>query len=134
MAVNAEIDSGLTSIESHYTVEQTIDRLQSSLQAHDVTIFAKIDFSRDAANAGLTLRPETLLVFGNPKGGTSLMQVAPTAGLDLPFKALIWEDADGKVWLSYNEPVYIVARHRLKSEAAAVLLPLLRLITAAAQP
>jgi uncharacterized protein (DUF302 family) len=134
MAPGTEIDTGFTTIESHHTVEQTMERLQSSLQSHNVTLFATIDFSADAAKAGLTLRPEKLLIFGNPKAGTSLMRAAPTAGLDLPFKALIWEDPDQRVWVSYNEPRYVAARHGLKSEAVAIFAPLLGLIAQAAQP
>jgi uncharacterized protein (DUF302 family) len=134
MAFSAEVDSGITTIESHHTIEQTMERLQTSLEAHKVRIFAIIDFSGDAANEGLTLRPEKLLVFGNPKAGTSLMQVAPTAGLDLPFKALVWEDADHRVWVSYNEPRYIAGRHRMKSEDVAIFSSLLILIAQAAQP
>jgi len=91
-------------------------------------IFARIDFSGDAGRAGLHMRPEQMLIFGNPKGGTPLMQAVPTVGLDLPLKALVWEDAEGRTWLAYNDPDYIVQRHAVESNLSinlAGVIPLL---------
>ena len=91
-------------------------------------IFARIDFSGDAGRAGLHMRPEQLLIFGNPKGGTPLMQAVPTIGLDLPLKALVWEDAEGKTWLAYNDPKYIVQRHAVESNLGANLAGVIPLL------
>ena len=87
------MDTGITRMRSAHSVAQTVQRLESLLKERGVMIFARIDFSGDAARAGLTLREEQMLIFGNPKAGTPLMQSAPAAGLDLPLKALVWEDA-----------------------------------------
>ena len=125
---------GLIRIPAHHPVATTIDRLQQSLTAHGVLIFARIDFSADAGRAGLVMRPEQLLIFGNPKAGTPLMQQAPASGLDLPLKVLVWEDADAQVWLGYNDPQYIVQRHGLDAALAANLAGVIPLITAAAAP
>ena len=84
-----------------------MQRLEALLQERDVMIFARIDHSGEAAKVGLTMRPTKLLIFGSPKGGTPLMQAAPSIAIDLPLKALFWEDADGKVWLTYNDPAYL---------------------------
>src|SRR6516165_357113 len=108
--MNGTNDSGITRITSHHPVATTVERLESLLRERGVMIFARIDFSGDAARAGLTMRSEQMLIFGNPKGGTPLMQSAPTAGLDLPLKALVWEDADGSTSIAYNDPQYIVRR------------------------
>jgi len=90
-----------------------MEKLEQLFQAHGLTIFARIDFSGDATRAGLTMRPEQMLIFGSPKGGTPLMQQAPTVGLDLPLKALVWEDDQGTTWVGYNTPDYIIQRHGL---------------------
>lgn len=102
---------GLVRKESAYSVTETIDRLQSALESKGLTIFARIDHAAGAAGAGLELRPATVLVFGNPKLGTPLMQSAPTVALDLPQKALAYEDAEGTVYLVYNDPAWLAARH-----------------------
>jgi uncharacterized protein (DUF302 family) len=122
-------DSGITRILSRHSVADTAGRLEALLRERGVLIFARIDFSADAARAGLAMRPEQLLVFGNPKAGTPLMQAEPVAGLDLPLKALIWEAADGQVWIAYNEPLYLTRRHGLPAALAqnlAAVLPLLQ--------
>jgi uncharacterized protein (DUF302 family) len=121
MMAAAETDLGIVRIPSRYSVAETIDRLTSFLQQRGITVFARIDFSGDAARAGLTLRAEQMLIFGNPRAGTPLLVAAPTVGLDLPMKALIWEDLNGEVWLGYNDPTYIVNRHRLESSFTANL-------------
>lgn len=109
-------DNGIISKSSRYTVPETIARLESVLKAKGVGIFAKIDHSGEASKAGLQMRPAQLLIFGNPKAGTPLMNGAPLAAIDLPLKALAWEDAQGKVWLSYNSPAFIKERHELPAE------------------
>ena len=91
--------------------DQVEARLREALDAHGLQLFARIDHAAGAAEAGLPLRPTELLIFGNAKGGTPLMQAGQAAGIDLPLKVLVWQDADGKVWLSYNEPSWIAQRH-----------------------
>jgi uncharacterized protein (DUF302 family) len=117
----AAIDNGIIRIPSHHSVAETMDRLAAILKQNGVTVFARIDFSGDAARAGLTMRPEQLLIFGNPKAGTPLLVAAPTVGLDLPIRALIWQDIDGKVWIAYNDPQYVVRRHDLAPALAGNL-------------
>lgn len=102
---------GFVSKASQHSVPETIQRLSALLKSKGVAIFALIDHSREAEKVGLKMRPTQLLVFGNPKGGTPLMVAAPSTAIDLPLKALVWEDADGKVWLSYNSPDYLQQRH-----------------------
>jgi uncharacterized protein (DUF302 family) len=107
---------GLVHLASWHSVDETMQRLESLLREKGVTVFARVDHSGEAAKAGLTMRPTKLLIFGNPKGGTPLMQAAPTVAIDLPLKALFWEDAEGKVWLSYNDPAYLQHRHGVPAE------------------
>jgi uncharacterized protein (DUF302 family) len=114
-------DDGIIRIPSRHNVAKTIERLQTLLKERGIALFAHIDFSGDAARAGLAMRPEQMLIFGNPKAGTPLMVDAPVAGLDLPLKALAWEDADGSTWVAYNDPQYIVRRHNLNPALAANL-------------
>ena len=124
--------AGLVRIPSRHGVTETLDRLERLLQERQLMIFARLDFSGDAARAGLSLRPEQMLLFGNPKAGTPLMQAAPTAGIDLPLKALAWEDAQGKTWLAYNAPDYVVQRHGLAPALGANLSGPIALLEAAA--
>jgi uncharacterized protein (DUF302 family) len=119
---------GFVQIQSRDSVAATGTRLESLLKSSGVTLFARIDFSGDAARAGLTLHPETLFIFGNPKAGTPLMVARPSVGLDLPFKALLWEDADGHSWAAYNDPGYIVRRHALPPTFTANLTAAVSLI------
>ncbi|MFZ0870012.1 MAG: DUF302 domain-containing protein [Rhodanobacter sp.] len=114
-------DQGFVRIKSAGNVPQTMEKLEQLFQAHGLTIFARIDFSGDAARNGLTMRPEQMLIFGSPKGGTPLMQQAPTAGLDLPLKALVWEDDQSATWVAYNTPDYILQRHGLPPAMSANL-------------
>jgi uncharacterized protein (DUF302 family) len=109
----AEADSGVVDVVSHRTVVQTIDRLEAIAIAQGLKVFARIDFSGDALAAGLPLRPMQMLLFGNPKAGTPLLAAEPRCGLDLPLKALAWEDVSGTVRLSFNAPEYLVTRHGL---------------------
>jgi uncharacterized protein (DUF302 family) len=104
-------DIGLITIPSAHSVKDTIDRLEADVKSKGMTVFARIDHAAGAMEAGLALRPTELLIFGNARGGTPLMQAFQTIGIDLPLKALAWEDAGGKVFLSYNDPAWLAARH-----------------------
>jgi uncharacterized protein (DUF302 family)/uncharacterized membrane protein YidH (DUF202 family) len=108
--------NGIASKQSNHTVDQTVANLQSILAAKGVTRFALVDHSGEAEKAGMNLRPTKLLIFGSPKAGTPLMQAAPTAAIDLPLKLLVWEDADGAVWISWNTPEYLGERHQIPAE------------------
>jgi uncharacterized protein (DUF302 family) len=111
---------GLTSIRSGFGPKETMDRLQAEIRAHGMTVFARIDHAAGAAEVGLTLPPTELIIFGNARGGTPLMQSVPTVGIDLPLKALVWEDTAGKTWLSYNEPSWIAQRHGIANAEPVV--------------
>jgi uncharacterized protein (DUF302 family) len=124
---------GFIVIPASQSVAATIDRLESALRERGILIFARIDFSGDATRAGLTMRPEQLLLFGNPKAGTPLMIASPTAGLDLPLKALAYEDQAGKTWLAYNDPHYVVRRHGIGEAMIANLAAVTPLLQQAAQ-
>jgi uncharacterized protein (DUF302 family) len=112
---------GLTTIASSYGPKETMDRLEAEIKAKGMTVFARIDHAAGAAQAGLSLRPTEVLLFGNAKAGTPLMQSNQTIGIDLPLKALVWQDADGKVWLSYNEPSWLAKRHGLAAGTQATV-------------
>lgn len=114
--MNAAADNGMIHLRSPYSVPETLRRLESLLQARGVAIFARIDHSGEAEKAGVKMRPTQLLIFGSPKQGTPLMVASPTLAIDLPLKALAWEDASGKVWLSYNTPEYLKQRHNIPDE------------------
>ena len=118
----------LIRIRSGHPVDATLARLEALLKERGVMIFARIDFSGDAQRAGLSMRPEQLLIFGNPRAGTPLMQSAPTAGVDLPLKVLVWEDAEGATWVAWNDPQSIVRRHGLDPALAANLAAVTPLI------
>jgi len=105
---------GLISVGSSHTVKSTADRLEAALKAKGMTVFTRIDHAAGAQKAGKQLRPTELVIFGNPKVGTPLMQCDQRIAIDLPQKALIWEDEGGQVWLSYNDPKYLAKRHNLK--------------------
>jgi uncharacterized protein (DUF302 family) len=104
-------EKGLIQIPSRYSVDETVQRLQSSFAAKGLQVFAFIDHSGEAAKVGLKMRPTKVLIFGSPKGGTPLMVAAPSLAIDLPMKALVAEDDSGKVWLTYNSPEYLKDRH-----------------------
>jgi len=112
-------EKGIVTIPSHQSVDQTVQKLEGILQAKGVKLFALIDHSGEAEKAGMQMRPTKLLIFGNPKAGTPLMIASPSIAIDLPLKILIWEDAAGKVWISYNAPAYLQARHNLPQELVA---------------
>ena len=128
---------GLTSIRSSFDPKETIDRLEAQIRGQGLTIFARIDHAAGAAEVGLTLRPTELIIFGNARGGTPLIQSVQTIGIDLPLKALVWEDAASKTWISYNEPNWIAQRHGIANAEPVVakMADLLHAIsTAAANP
>jgi len=109
-------DNGLVHLKSPYSVPNTLKRLESVLQAKNLMVFARVDHSGEAEKVGLTMRPTQLIVFGSPKAGTPLMVASPTLAIDLPLKALAWEDENGQVWLSYNSPDYLQRRHGIPDE------------------
>jgi uncharacterized protein (DUF302 family) len=126
---------GLISLSSPHTPEMTLNRLAAEVAARGMTVFARIDHAAAAAGVGLPLRPTAVVIFGAAKGGTPLMQAVQTIGIDLPLKALVWQDAAGETWLSYNDPAWLAERHRLGAEVAPVVSALgglLRVVTAAA--
>lgn len=104
-------DNGIVSRPSHHSVDQTVEKLRQILRANGVKLFALVDHSGEAEKVGMHLRPTKLLIFGNPKAGTPLMIAAPGIAIDLPLKILVSEDADGKVWISYNSAGFLQARH-----------------------
>ncbi|MFY9910982.1 MAG: DUF302 domain-containing protein [Candidatus Sulfotelmatobacter sp.] len=106
-------ENGLIQVASRYSVDETLKRLESILAQRGVQVFALIDHSGEAEKVGMKMPPTKLLIFGNPRGGTPLMLVAPTLAIDLPLKALISEDENGKVWVTYNSPEYLRDRHRV---------------------
>jgi uncharacterized protein (DUF302 family) len=112
---------GLTTIRSSYGPKDTMNRLEAEVKAKGLTVFARIDHAAGAAEVGLPLQPTELLVFGNAKGGTPLMQSVQTIGIDLPLKALVWQDGSGTTWLSYNDPRYFAKRHGLGREVEAAV-------------
>ena len=108
--------AGIIDVPSNHSVDQTIETLTRILAAKEVTLFALIDHSGEAAKVGMTMPPTKLLIFGSPRAGTPLMLAAPSSAIDLPLKILVREDADGKVWVSYNSPAYLQQRHNLPQE------------------
>jgi len=133
-AVNESHIEGLTTIASNFGPKETMDRLEIDIRTKGMEVFARIDHAAGAAQVGLTLRPTELIIFGKARGGTPLMRSAQTIGIDLPLKALVWEDAAGKTWISYNEPKWIVQRHDVTNTQAIVtkLADLLSAISTAA--
>ena len=108
--------NGLVTHPSPYSVPETLDRLEAVLRAKNINVFARVDHSGEAAKVGLAMPPTQLLIFGNPKGGTPIMLAAPLSAIDLPLKALAWQDAGGKVWVSINDPRYLQTRYDLSDE------------------
>jgi uncharacterized protein (DUF302 family) len=126
-------DNGIVHLSSPYKVPETLKRLDSVLQSRGLTVFARIDHSGEAEKAGMKMHPTQLIIFGSPKGGTPVMVASPTLAIDLPLKALVWEDASGKVWLSYNSAEYLKQRHNIPDELLkniAVIGPLLQSVVA----
>jgi uncharacterized protein (DUF302 family) len=115
----AAAPEGLITLSSPRSPKETMDRLEASVKEKGFAVVARVDHAAGATRVGKTLRPTELLIFGNPAGGTLLMECAQTAGIDLPLKALVWSDAAGKTMLSYNDPTYITKRHNAPACAAA---------------
>ncbi len=112
--VTASAADGMIAVKSAHGVKETLDRFESAAKGKGLNIFLRVDHAAGAKKIGKELRPTELLVFGNPQGGTPLMTCAQTTGIDLPLKALAWQDASGQVWLGYNDPQFIVRRHEGK--------------------
>jgi uncharacterized protein (DUF302 family) len=109
-------DNGIINKLSNHSVGETVEKLRGILQAKGVTLFALVDHSGEAEKAGMKMRPTKLLIFGSPKAGTPIMLVAPSSAIDLPLKILIWEDEEGKAWVSYNSAAYLQQRHGVPQE------------------
>ena len=116
---------GLITLRSSHGPKDTMARLEAAVKAKGLTIFAHVDHAAGAEAVGLKLRPTDLLIFGNAKGGTPLMQAEQTIGIDLPLKALVWQDASGTTWLSYNDPSWIAKRHGASGAAVGAMTGLL---------
>jgi len=123
---------GLKTIRSSHGPKDTMNRLEAAVKAKGMTVFARIDHAAGAAEVGLSLRPTELLIFGNAKGGTPLMQSIQTIGIDLPLKALVWQDASGSTWLSYNDPSWLAKRHGLGDEVEAAVSAMAAALSAVA--
>ena len=108
--------SGIIDAPSNHSVDQTVERLKEILQAKEITLFALIDHDEGARRVGLKMRPTKLLILGSPKSGTPVMQAAPSIAIDLPLKILVWEDDEGRVWVSSNDPAYLQRRHGVPAE------------------
>jgi uncharacterized protein (DUF302 family) len=109
-------DKGLVNLSSRYPVDETVRRLEAEIAAKGMHVFAVIDHSGEAAKVGLKMRPTKVVIFGSPKGGTPLMVAVPSLAIDFPLKALVWEDPEGKVWVTYNSPEYLQERHGVPGE------------------
>jgi len=125
--------TGIIEKASNHSVDQTVEKLKNLLQAKGVTLFALVDHSGEAEKMGMKMRPTKLLIFGSPKAGTPLMLAAPSIAIDLPLKILVSEDAQGKVWISYNSPEYLKDRHGLPPELLANIAVVETLATKAAE-
>ena len=121
---------GLTTIKSNYGPKDTMARLEAEVKARGMTIFAHIPHAVGAAAVGVQLQPNDVLIFGNAKVGTPLMQSAPTIGIDLPLKVLVWQDAEGSTWLSYNDPAWLARRHGLGPDSEATVKTLANVLNA----
>lgn len=120
-------------MQSRYSFAETLQRLESVLQSRNLTMFARIDHSGEAEKAGMKMQPTQLMIFGSPKAGTPLMVASPSLAIDLPLKALVWQDAEGQVWISYNAPEYLQQRHAIPADLVkniAGIGPLLQSVVA----
>src|SRR5215472_14463797 len=126
-----DIGDGIVRKPSARTVPETLDRLEAILNAKDIHVFARVDHAGEAARVGLTMPPTQVLIFGNPRAGTPVMLAAPTSAIDLPLKALAWQDATGKVWLGYTDPAYFARRYGLTEAQVAPISGIGQLIDAA---
>jgi len=123
---------GIIHKPSHRSVEQTVEKLKELLHSKDLTLFALVDHCGEAEKCGMKMRPTKLLIFGSPRAGTPLMLAAPSVAIDLPLKILVWEDTEGKVWVSYNSPEYLQERHGLRPDLIQNIATVDALATAAA--
>ena len=126
-------DNGMVHLSSPHSVAETLKRLESVLQSRSLAVFARVDHSGEAEKVGMKMHPTQLIIFGSPNAGTSLMVASPTLAIDLPLKALVWEDAGGKVWVSYNTPEYLKQRHNIPDDLVkniAVIGPLMQSVVA----
>jgi uncharacterized protein (DUF302 family) len=112
-AAGSRAADGLVRVPSPYDAKTTLDRFETIVKQKGMTVFVRVDHAAGAAKAGQSLRATEVLIFGNPQGGTPLMRCAQTAGIDLPLKALVWQDEAGKTWLGYNDPAYVAKRHQV---------------------
>ena len=110
------MNNGIVNRPTNHSVDETVEKLKGILQSKGVALFATVDHSGEAAKVGMKMPPTKLLIFGSPKAGTPLMLASPSVAIDLPLKILIWEDAQGKAWLSYNSPAYLQERHSIPAE------------------
>ena len=110
------MNNGIVDKPSNHSVDEIVEKLKQILQSKGVTLFATVDHSGEAAKVGMKMPPTKLLIFGSPKAGTPLMLASPSVAIDLPLKILVWEDAQGKAWLSYNSPAYLQQRHSIPAE------------------
>jgi len=124
---------GLISVKSPSPVRDSVDRLVRVVESKGLTVFCRIDHAAGAVAAGLQLRPTTVVIFGNAKGGTPLMQASQTIGIDLPLKVLAWEDAAAQTWLSYNDPVWLTERHGIQTQGATPAGAMRTLLSAVTQ-
>ena len=128
-----DTDNGIVNKPSSHSVDETVEKLKRILQAKGVALFALVDHSGEAEKVGMKMRPTKLLIFGNPKAGTPLMLAAPSIAIDLPLKILVWEDSQGKVWVSHNSSKYLQKRHGLPKELLANIAVVATLATAAGE-
>jgi uncharacterized protein (DUF302 family) len=125
--------NGIISKPTLHSVDETVTKLKNILQAKNVTLFALVDHCGEAEKIGMKMKPTKLLIFGNPQAGTPLMLAAPSSAIDLPLKILVWEDAEGRVWLSYNSPEYLQQRHGIPKELLANIAVFEALVAKAAE-
>jgi uncharacterized protein (DUF302 family) len=126
-------DKGIIDKPSHQSVDQTVEKLREILHSTDLTLFALVDHSGEAARVGMKMRPTKIFIFGSPKAGTPLMLAAPSVAIDLPLKILVWEDAQSKVWVSYNSSAYLEERHGIPHDLLQNIAAVEALATAAAE-
>jgi uncharacterized protein (DUF302 family) len=117
--VSRAVDRGIADLSSNHSVDETVERVQNIVRERGLTLFALVDHSGEADKVGLHMPPTKLVIFGSPKAGTPLMLAAPTVAIDLPLKILVWQDREGKTWISYNTPQYLRERHGFQAELVA---------------
>jgi uncharacterized protein (DUF302 family) len=129
----ADRDKGIIDRASNHSVDETLDRLRGVVQSRGLTLFALVDHSGEAEKVGMKMPPTKLVIFGSAKAGTPLMLAAPSVAIDLPLKILVWQDADGKAWVSYNNPAYLQERHRFPTDLLQNIAAVETLANAAAE-